>query len=109
MRASRVREGTRRIRCPAGGTPQHAGSHGRSNTPVQRLNSSFVARAFGRRRSSRRSVAVLTTLALAAGLAGMTGANAKTTPTPSELENGSVVVRDDSIDLNVETGGLLYF
>jgi hypothetical protein len=79
-------------------------------TPVHRFPTPFSARPLGSRRS-RRTVAVLTSLALAAGLAGFTGANAATTipsPTNESGANGSVV-RGDVATVNVDPGGVNYF
>ena len=70
-----------------------------------RFTKPFATRALGSRRS-RRTVAVLTTLALAAGLAG---ASATTTvqPTGETNADGITIVRNDSIGLNV-TGGQIF-
>lgn len=59
---------------------------------------------------ARRGVAILTTLALAAGLAGLSQANATTSIVPLPAESGAngPIVRNDSINLNVDTGGRLY-
>ena len=59
---------------------------------------------------ARRRVAILTTLALAAGLAGFSQANAATTivPTPAETGIDGPVVRNDSIELKEDNGGRLF-
>jgi hypothetical protein len=58
---------------------------------------------------ARRGVAILTALALAAGLAGLTSATAATTVASPETNGaGQAVVRDDSTTLAVDTGGRIF-
>ncbi|HET9773289.1 MAG TPA: hypothetical protein VFS16_20525, partial [Acidimicrobiia bacterium] len=69
---------------------------------MHRASARFSARA-------RRGVAILTALALAAGLAGLTSATAATTVASGETNGANQpVVRDDSTTLTVDTGGRIF-